>query len=672
MSEADDEVEDLKVNKIDWEGVKYLLDKQTGDVYDFGTKDKVGKYDYNEQKLTFKKKKDKIKHNLLKKQNRRKKITPPYIPTLETIQEEGTTSKTTDPRYLKRETINTHFSGRVDVDVDGINHFVYLRGTTDKIGVTDENATIMLFGEGGDYEYDDDYMEDFEDIMIQEPKEYVSRAAEIDKAIEELQNDYEKTTDPKERKKISKLLQKLIADVENATEIDRANKAKIDKFNDDLEKEQQKQLKKRKKLLEQIRIEAAEKTAAAIEKADKERAEKEAARKKKEYEDAIKPAEILRRGVEYYMSTGLATIDRLTEAIKKYNEYRKLLKTIPVYPEELYRELKPRFTDAAEKAKVEIIRDLLRDKKGYEDVIKNPTRYADGGDNETPKGIKKRDALVADSQEKLKKVMETLDEYFTKEEISNAKKRREGTGYTFGKSIAKAELNGAGFIDNPKLYEQVKGIADIVYEKPSAFKSGFIVKKYKELGGTYSGEKPNKSGIARWFKEEWKDVGNQEYPVFRPTKRITKKTPLTIDEIEPSNLEEQIALKQEIKGDANLPPFQEKTGGKVVALGVQAEKIPKQDEIWKWSNPVKVAEMARKYLGEMAVVFRSTKPKKKYMIFDPINSKWVFFGEMGYEDFTKHQDPKRRENYLTRTKSIKGNWKNNRYSANNLSRNILW
>jgi len=121
--------------------------------------------------------------------------------------------------------------------------------------------------------------------------------------------------------------------------------------------------------------------------------------------------------------------------------------------------------------------------------------------------------------------------------------------------------------------------------------------------------------------------------------------------------------------------------GKVVALGVpkvrqnltlQAEKIPKQDDIWKWSNPDKVAEMAKKYLGDMAVVFRSTKPKKKYMIFDPDNKKWVFFGEMNFEDFTKHKDPKRRENYLTRTAGIKGNWKNNRYSANNLSREILW
>ena len=230
---------------------------------------------------------------------------------------------------------------------------------------------------------------------------------------------------------------------------------------------------------------------------------------------------------------------------------------------------------------------------------------------------------------------------------------------------------GTGIIDNPDLYEEAVAYADNIFKKPSAFKSGFIVKKYKELGGTYTDDGKPKE-LSRWFKEEWKDVGNKEYPVFRPTKRITKDTPLTPEEIKPANLKKQIALKQEIKGDANLPPFEPKVGGKVVALGVQAEKIPKQDEIWKWSNPEKVADNARKYLGNMAVVFRSTKPKKKYMIFDPVNKKWVFFGEINYEDFTKHQDPKRRENYLTRTASMKGNWKNNKYSANNLSRNILW
>ena len=123
-------------------------------------------------------------------------------------------------------------------------------------------------------------------------------------------------------------------------------------------------------------------------------------------------------------------------------------------------------------------------------------------------------------------------------------------------------------IDNPKLYELARKIADETYKKPSAYKSGFIVKKYKELGGTYTDDKKPKN-LKRWFKEDWKDVsvvspthdvrsGNKNYPVYRPTKIISKKTPLTIHEIDKNNLIKQIKLKQKIKGKT-LPPFLEKS-----------------------------------------------------------------------------------------------------------------
>lgn len=107
---------------------------------------------------------------------------------------------------------------------------------------------------------------------------------------------------------------------------------------------------------------------------------------------------------------------------------------------------------------------------------------------------------------------------------------------------------------NPSLYEKVKREADAIYEKPSAYKSGYIVKTYKERGGKYAGKKEN-TGLSRWYVERWQDVGNKDYPVYRPTKRITKDTPLTKDEIDPKNLTEQIARKQRYKGDRNLPPF---------------------------------------------------------------------------------------------------------------------
>lgn len=104
-----------------------------------------------------------------------------------------------------------------------------------------------------------------------------------------------------------------------------------------------------------------------------------------------------------------------------------------------------------------------------------------------------------------------------------------------------------------ELYLDTKKYADTIYKKPSAYKSGFIVKTYKSRGGRYKGEgdKP----LARWFKEDWKDIGGKEYPVFRPTKRINKKTPLLPSEIEPTNLKEQIRKKQILKGEYNLPPF---------------------------------------------------------------------------------------------------------------------
>ena len=110
--------------------------------------------------------------------------------------------------------------------------------------------------------------------------------------------------------------------------------------------------------------------------------------------------------------------------------------------------------------------------------------------------------------------------------------------------------------DQP-LYNKVKEYADTIYKKPSAYKSGYIVKKYKELGGVYIDDKKPKD-LKRWFKEKWEDVGGLDYPVYRPTKRINEKTPLTANEIKPSNLKKQILLKQDIKGDYNLPVFKSK------------------------------------------------------------------------------------------------------------------
>jgi hypothetical protein len=94
--------------------------------------------------------------------------------------------------------------------------------------------------------------------------------------------------------------------------------------------------------------------------------------------------------------------------------------------------------------------------------------------------------------------------------------------------------------------------------------------------------------------------------------------------------------------------------------------------IKKWTNPNKAQKMAYKYLGNTAKLYSGRNTQKKYSIYDKKNEKWINFGQIGYEDYTKHHDKNRRKNYLTRTKYMRGDWKNNKYSANNLSRNILW
>ena len=87
---------------------------------------------------------------------------------------------------------------------------------------------------------------------------------------------------------------------------------------------------------------------------------------------------------------------------------------------------------------------------------------------------------------------------------------------------------------NSKLYEKVKRFIYKKYPLHSAYRSGLLVKKYKELGGIYIGKR--KGPLARWFKEDWKsDTGHYGYTskssVYRPTKRISKKTPITFSRI---------------------------------------------------------------------------------------------------------------------------------------------
>jgi hypothetical protein len=89
------------------------------------------------------------------------------------------------------------------------------------------------------------------------------------------------------------------------------------------------------------------------------------------------------------------------------------------------------------------------------------------------------------------------------------------------------------------------------------------------------------------------------------------------------------------------------------------------------SDKQEVIKKAKNYLGSDVKIRPSTRKDKKFMVENP-KGKMVHFGAKGYDDFTKHKDDTRRQNYLSRATKIKGDWKKDKYSPNNLAINILW
>jgi hypothetical protein len=58
---------------------------------------------------------------------------------------------------------------------------------------------------------------------------------------------------------------------------------------------------------------------------------------------------------------------------------------------------------------------------------------------------------------------------------------------------------------NKAIYTKAKLIADEKYKRPSAYKSAFIVKTYKELGGLIDNTK-GKNKLKKWVSEDWKNL----------------------------------------------------------------------------------------------------------------------------------------------------------------------
>lgn len=97
--------------------------------------------------------------------------------------------------------------------------------------------------------------------------------------------------------------------------------------------------------------------------------------------------------------------------------------------------------------------------------------------------------------------------------------------------------------------------------------------------------------------------------------------------------------------------------------------IKKFIKVQKYSDPFIVFENAKRILGDDVKINISYLPQKKYMVEFNDDGKYIHFGQMGFEDYTKHKDKRRRTLFKNRNHK----WKY--YAINTpayLSYHLLW
>lgn len=120
---------------------------------------------------------------------------------------------------------------------------------------------------------------------------------------------------------------------------------------------------------------------------------------------------------------------------------------------------------------------------------------------------------------------------------------------------------------NKKLYEKAKKITNKKYDKPSAYKSMYLVEKYQELGGKITEKKT--SNLKKWRDEKWKNLtgvalgktklkdappcGNKDKnqgknpTICRPTKKVNKTTTSLANQFNKTQLKKALDIKKKGK-----------------------------------------------------------------------------------------------------------------------------
>ena len=76
------------------------------------------------------------------------------------------------------------------------------------------------------------------------------------------------------------------------------------------------------------------------------------------------------------------------------------------------------------------------------------------------------------------------------------------------------------------------------------------------------------------------------------------------------------------------------------------------EKICEVSNPEMVLKQLKKYYGNEVDLYLSSSKNKKYMVFNE-DGKKIHFGSIIHEDYTKHKDKQKRDNFRNRNKKWK-------------------
>lgn len=201
-----------------------------------------------------------------------------------------------------------------------------------------------------------------------------------------------------------------------------------------------------------------------------------------------------------------------------------------------------------------------------------------------------------------------------------------------------------------QLYSKIKAKVYKKNPKHSAYRSGIVVQEYKKAfskkhgkKSPYKGKKTQKRGLARWFKEKWRNqrgkIGYKyKSDVYRPTRRITSKTPVTFRELTKKQIRRARSEKRRTRRVKRFRGGRRKT---------KRYGIVMKERIVQFIKPT---VKGKKYTA----IIENLETKKRHKI---------SFGAIGYEQFKdstplklyankNHGDPKRRRNYFNRHSGI--------------------